>query len=625
MKKQDFLIGCNYWASNAGCFMWKQFDEETVRKDLAFLAANGVNCIRIFPTWDDFQPIAENPIPKSNFFDSFSFRVRVNEKILNDQKFPNSGLSEEKLEQFKTLLDISKENDMKVIVAFITGWMSGRRFIPPLLQGKDVITDPTAIVWECRFIQDMIGEIKNYDNIIAWELGNECDCLSYEANEEQSEVWIMTIANAIRVADNSRPVYSGMAGTQLRGKFNQRILARHLDVLTTHPYPCFTPYCQTEDLHGFRSTLHAACETSYYASISGKPCMVEEIGTLGQSIMSDAYAAEYLERSLMTSLAVGTNGYLWWCAFEQDHLNFPPYDMNSLENYLGLAYADRQPKPVMRKMKEMREVLNGIGALPVPKADAVVILPHFVDTWKLAYGAFMLGVQAGRHIDFMYEEDNFKDSEYYVLPCVTLTNSIPHLQVRRLLKRVEDGAKLLITYNGGGVGEQERLTGMKIWGSEKSGLTKEFEINGKKLTIACANRLKLIADTAEVLIKDQEGEAVFTRNKVGKGEVYFFVAPLENAYTETYHAEDSALCEVYKLFFADKEKVFAVDSDKCMVTAHDLGSGKLAVMLNNFDERQELSIRIQDGYQLENIKYAEIVGDKIKMQRSFAYMELSRE
>lgn len=216
-EKQEFLIGCNYWASNAGCYMWKRFDEDVVRKDLKYLASYGVNCIRVFPSWDDFQPIMENRIPHSPYYDKFSFKIRVDDRIMIDEPFPQSGLSLQKLNEFKKMLDIAKEYGMKVIVAFITGWMSGRRFVPEALRNKDAITDPVAILWECRFIKDMISEIKHYDNIIAWEPGNECNCLSYEGSEAQSELWLMSIVNAIRLADNTRPVYSGMCTVNLQG------------------------------------------------------------------------------------------------------------------------------------------------------------------------------------------------------------------------------------------------------------------------------------------------------------------------------------------------------------------------------------------------------------------------
>ena len=53
----EFLVGCNYWASHAGCFMWQQWDESVVREDMATLAKGGMNCLRVFPLWPDFQPV----------------------------------------------------------------------------------------------------------------------------------------------------------------------------------------------------------------------------------------------------------------------------------------------------------------------------------------------------------------------------------------------------------------------------------------------------------------------------------------------------------------------------------------------------------------------------------------
>ena len=46
-----FLLGCNYWASNAGADMWKEWDEKTVREDIKLLASYGISTIRIFPNW----------------------------------------------------------------------------------------------------------------------------------------------------------------------------------------------------------------------------------------------------------------------------------------------------------------------------------------------------------------------------------------------------------------------------------------------------------------------------------------------------------------------------------------------------------------------------------------------
>ena len=54
----DFILGCNYWASNAGIEMWNNFDINAIKKDMKLLAEHGTTMIRIFPLWSDFQPVS---------------------------------------------------------------------------------------------------------------------------------------------------------------------------------------------------------------------------------------------------------------------------------------------------------------------------------------------------------------------------------------------------------------------------------------------------------------------------------------------------------------------------------------------------------------------------------------
>ena len=53
----EFILGCNYWASNAGADMWRDFDKEAIDKDLDALSSHGVTHMRVFPNWRDFQPV----------------------------------------------------------------------------------------------------------------------------------------------------------------------------------------------------------------------------------------------------------------------------------------------------------------------------------------------------------------------------------------------------------------------------------------------------------------------------------------------------------------------------------------------------------------------------------------
>ena len=59
LREGSFTLGCNYWASHAGTAMWRDWDPDVVRDDLAKLAAHGLQVLRVFPLWPDFQPIAQ--------------------------------------------------------------------------------------------------------------------------------------------------------------------------------------------------------------------------------------------------------------------------------------------------------------------------------------------------------------------------------------------------------------------------------------------------------------------------------------------------------------------------------------------------------------------------------------
>ena len=52
-----FTVGCNYWASHAGMYMWRRWDGAQVERDFDLLAAHGMKLLRVFPLWPDFQPL----------------------------------------------------------------------------------------------------------------------------------------------------------------------------------------------------------------------------------------------------------------------------------------------------------------------------------------------------------------------------------------------------------------------------------------------------------------------------------------------------------------------------------------------------------------------------------------
>ena len=226
----EFVLGCNYWASNAGADMWRDFDEGVIREDLTALSSHGVTHMRVFPNWRDFQPVM--PLYRG--------RGELDRYCLEGERDPENQyyLDEVMLDRFDRFLDICDKYGIRVIVGLITGWMSGRLYVPSALYGKNVITDPVSLYFEQIFIRGFVSRFKSRDAILAWDLGNECNCMG-DATRAQAVNWTATVANAIRAEDPSRKVVSGMHGLEVDpdSAWQIRDQAEWCDILTTPPYP----------------------------------------------------------------------------------------------------------------------------------------------------------------------------------------------------------------------------------------------------------------------------------------------------------------------------------------------------------------------------------------------------
>ena len=167
--KEKFMLGANYWASHAGVDMWRDWKPEVVEKDLQLLASHGITALRVFPNWRDFQPV--EPV--------FGGGHALREYRLygNDRPENPYYLDEVMLDRFAQFCKIAERNGMKLIVGLITGWMSGRLFIPAVLYDKNIYTDPTAQFFQQLFIKGFVERMKEEKSIYAWDLGNECNCM----------------------------------------------------------------------------------------------------------------------------------------------------------------------------------------------------------------------------------------------------------------------------------------------------------------------------------------------------------------------------------------------------------------------------------------------------------------
>ncbi len=254
-----FVVGCNYWASHAGTAMWTNWRSEIVEADLKQLSEAGLQVLRVFPLWPDFQPLTQlytgGGQPKE---------IRNGEIPMMADDAGRAGISLKTFEHFQEFADLADRYNLKLLVGLLTGWMSGRLFVPPALEGRNVLTDPVALMWEVRFVRYFVRHFKQHPGILAWDLGNECNCMAPVPSHEAAWTWTAMIANAIRAEDKSRPVVSGMHSLDEpdeNGPWRIPDQAELTDVLTTHPYPYFTPHCDQDPVNTLRNGLHATAQT----------------------------------------------------------------------------------------------------------------------------------------------------------------------------------------------------------------------------------------------------------------------------------------------------------------------------------------------------------------------------
>ena len=603
-EKSDFFIGVNYWASHAGINMWRDFSAKVVEEDFAKMENAGIKVARVFPLWRDFQPITAQLGPIGNIRE-----VAFGDKILNpNDPAESAGVDINQIKNFKKLVASAKKHGIKLIVPLITGFMSGRCYFPPALVNRNVVKDSFCVKWEIKFIKYFVNEFKRCPEIIAWELGNECNNLAGGVSTDDAYRWTNEIVSAVKSVDNTRPVMSGMHALCCGYDWNIRNQSENCDVLTTHPYMLFTDCCDYQKLVSPRAIMHTPCETAMYADLGGKDCFVEEIGTLGNMMGSDEVVAKFARASLFETFTHSSDGFVWWCAFDQKNLPFAPYDWNDMERELGVFTFDGKEKPIVNEFRKFNEFLNKLPFKSLPQRERHAKCLIKDNGWTLGFGSYLIAKTAGIELEFV-NKDVLADGDLYILPCNGDFDTLKTRTFVPLVEKIKNGATLLITYGGGSISPCEELLGFKSGGRFVADAL-VTELNGKTVSAGRKYTVEIIPTTCEVLAKDTMGNPCFTFNKLGKGNVLFFNAPIEEdmAKGERISIADCNYEEVYKfaMTVAGVKPTVTADNKNISVTAHPYENGYIVVAVNDSDEEQKCAFDF-DG-KVKEVYYGELKG-----------------
>lgn len=607
----SFAIGANYWASHAGTNMWADWRPEIVDRDFKTLSAAGVQVLRVFPLWPDFQPLTMQRggggSPAGLFF---------SENPLPDTEAGQAGVDEVMIRRFEEFGKLAEKHKISLIVGLVTGWMSGRLFTPPAFENLNVITDPLAVKWQVKFVKYFVSKLKRQPAIIAWDLGNECNCMGSAARPEDAWAWTSAISGAIRISDSSRPVISGMHSLVPEFRDGKSWLIQDqadlCDILTTHPYPLFTPHAKHDPIDTVRAVLHATAENHFYGDIGGKACFTEETGTLGPMIGSYEKASAFLRSSLFSLWANDCRGLLWWCVFDQKHLGHQPYAKNAMECELGLFTESRSPKPMVAEFAKFRKLLDSLPfeKLPERTVEAVCILTSGSDQWGAAYGSFILAKQAGLDIEFQYGAQTLKDSRLYLLPSASGMTCLTREMWRELREKIKAGATLYLSLDDGYFTDFNEVFGVELQ-SRCTGVSKtSFVMDGIRgnptVSFSPKTCFQMKADRAETLGRDVSGNPVFFKAKYGKGTVYLLTFPVEQLMINapcSFQSEET--CDAWEIY-ADVAEPFcrrrALKSKHPFlnITEHVAGKNeRIYVLVNASPEKIIAGLEIAAGWKLD--------------------------
>ena len=121
-KKHGFLLGVNYWPRKSGVKMWRDFNEKEIDAEFAQIRELGMDTVRVFPLWDDFQPIYELP-GAQNRPRGIGMRHDWNMTPVQNPEMVDVKM----LERFDRVVELAGKHNLKLIVALLPD--SGERYL----------------------------------------------------------------------------------------------------------------------------------------------------------------------------------------------------------------------------------------------------------------------------------------------------------------------------------------------------------------------------------------------------------------------------------------------------------------------------------------------------------------
>jgi hypothetical protein len=345
--KRFVPVGANYWPGSCGVEMWPAWPEDELRRDLDTLAKHGLNCVRFFLRWQDFEPAAGH-------YDETMFA---------------------RLAQYMRWCG---ERGVLAHPSLFVGFMSGGIFWPKWREERNVFSDSFMVERAAAFAHKaatVLAPLRAH--VLALDQGNELCCLSdsWQARPSAVRNWCATVNAAVRRAWPEVLIVSGNEQNQLLGDSGWRFGQQPgTDFYSMHGYP--VPNWHSLPFDGMTDPL---CQSllPFYTRIARSfgPVMLQEFGTI--LTRGREQQEQYLRALLPACWDAGANGFLWWC-LRDITAKVHPYLRCGFEGYLGLVDAQDRVKPGLEFFFQFaREVQTRPAPKAVPGAIGIYFPQHY--------------------------------------------------------------------------------------------------------------------------------------------------------------------------------------------------------------------------------------------------------
>jgi endo-1,4-beta-mannosidase len=360
-----FSVGINYWPRRSAMSMWQRFDPGEIADDMHRIADLGLDTVRFFLRWDDFQPA-----PRRMNLTMLERLVRVTELIAA------AGL--------------------RAMPTLFCGHMSGVNWLPSWALDRHApagrfrtISDGNEEPYGAadlyagpmldaqRYHAREVGAaLRDHPSVLAWDLGNEFSNLREPSAPSAAREWSKRLTAELQTT-SGHPVTGGLHGEDLERDRNIRpsSIAEPWIFATMHGYSVYSEFARSRtdaDVVPFLAALTASLaqkpvlfsEFGNPTCPPGKVSPYERVALPGEpplppippddpvraayACLDEAEMAVYARAVLEKLHATGRLGGYWWCwaDYAEELRTQPPFDRAPHELRFGIIRSDGSLKPV---------------------------------------------------------------------------------------------------------------------------------------------------------------------------------------------------------------------------------------------------------------------------------------